>query len=221
MATSSTGDVRRVLWPVAALCALAGVVLLVLGLLGQANRPPVDLTGITPGQRVEMTEDGLSVWSRAPGTYLDTVCTADEATMLRPVAEYAVQVAGTRFYEVARSPEGLAAGSPAITCSTTDPVYAGPRADRTVATGLSGGTGIVTGSLLLLVGLVCGVLAVLAGRRRMPEGHGTIPLSRLMPPSSGTPGAHPSGGPGTAYPSGGAGTPEPPRGPRYDLPPPG
>lgn len=220
MVTSSTRDARRVLWPVAALCALAGLALLVLGLLGQANRPPVNLTGITPGQRVEITDEGLSVWARSADTYLDTVCTADGTTMLRPVSEYAVEVAGSRFYEVARSPEGLAAGSPAITCSTTDPVYAGPRADSTVTTGLRGGTGIVAGSLLLLVGLVCGVLAVLAGRRRMPEGHGTIPLSRLMPPSSGGSTAYSSSGAGTAYDQGGAALPEPPRGPRYDLPPP-
>ena len=82
--------------------------------------------------------------------------------------------------------------------------------------GRSGGATVrerwVTGSLLLLVGLVCGILAVLAGRRRMPEGHGTIPLSRLMPPTSGA---------STAYPAGDAGRQEPPRGPRYDLPPPG
>lgn len=212
MSTSPSRDPRPLLWVLAALGAVVGAALLVLGLTAQAARPAPALVGFTPGQQVEVGEEGLSVWSRSAGTLADTVCTADGATLLRPVAEYAVTVAGSRFYEVARSPEGFPAGPTVLSCSTPDPVYAGPHAERTVATGLAGGTGVVLGTLLLAVGVVLAVLAVLAGRRRMPEGHGSIPLSRLMPETRGSV---------AAYPGSASWERTPPRGPRHDLPPPG
>lgn len=214
MATSP-GRGHRLLLPVlAAFSAVVGATLLTLGLVAEAGRPAPVMTGFTAGQQVEVGEEGLSVWSRSPGTYRDTVCTAGGTTLLRPVSGYAVTVAGSRFHEVARSPEGLSPGPAALTCSTTEPLYAGPRADSTAVTGLAGGTGVFLGALLLVVAVVLAVLAVLEGRRRMPEGHGSIPLSRLMPETARA---------GTPYPGlGGTAdrTVAGPRGPRYDLPPP-
>jgi hypothetical protein len=214
MATSPGRGPRLLLWLLAALGAVVGATLLTLGLVAQAGRPDPDMVGFTAGQQVQVGEGGLSVWSRSPGTFRDTVCTADGTTLLRPVSGYAVDVAGSRFHEVARSPEGMASGPVQLSCSTTEPLYAGPRADSTAVTGLAGGTGVFLGALLLAVAVVLAVLAVLEGRRRMPEGHGSIPLSRLMPETARA---------GTAYPGlGGTAdrTVAGPRGPRYDLPPP-
>jgi hypothetical protein len=158
-------DVGRLLWPVALLLALTGVVLLALGVAGTAGRASADLTGFVPGQQVSVPESGMSVWSRSAEP--DTVCRAGGTTLLRPVDGHAVQAGGATFHEVARTPDGFTGTHP-VSCDTEQAVYAGPFAPGTVATGLAGAAGLTLGLLLLPLGLALAVLALRVRRRAGP-----------------------------------------------------
>lgn len=195
----------RTLWPLTALLALAGVVLLGLGLAGSAGRAGGDMVGFHDGAQVEVPEGGMSVWARSAQARTEVVCTAGESTLLRPVEDFTTEVEGQAFHEVARTPEELRPGTYAVSCGSAEDLYAGPYGPGTVATGLLGGTGVTLGLLLLPLALVCGLLAWAAGRRaRRPE-PGPSPLAyRLQEPYGQGPTGSPYATPGasTAAPGG-------------------
>lgn len=159
----------QLLWPVAALLVLAGVVLLALGAAGTAGRATGDLVGFAPGQQIEVPDAGMSVWARSASTREATVCTLGETTLLRPVADLGLEVDGQRFHEVARTPDDLRPGTYAARCDTADQVYAGPYGPATTAPGIVGTTGLTLGMVLLPLALVLGLLAWLSGRRHRPR----------------------------------------------------
>lgn len=195
----------RLLWPMAALLSLAGVVLLALGAVGTAGRASSDLVGVVRGQEVSVPEEGMSVWSRSPQTRAEAVCTVDDTVLLRPVEDFTVRVSGEDFHEVARTGPELSGSTGPLVCDTEDAVYAGPYAPATAPTGLRGGTGLTLGLLLLPLGLVCAALALLARRPPAPAEAGPDPSTYTLDPRSA-----PRPTPAKDAPSG----------PRYDLPPP-
>lgn len=195
---SRPATLARTLWPLTALLALAGVVLLGLGLAGTAGRSGADMVGFHDGAQVEVPEAGMSVWSRSEQARTQVVCTAGGTTLLRPVEDFTTEVAGQTFHEVARTPDGFAAGTYPVTCGAAEEMYAGPYAPSTAATGLLGGTGVTLGLVLLPLALVCGLLAWASGRQgRRPEA-GPSPLAyRLEEPYARQPSGSPYATPGT------------------------
>ncbi|ANS78291.1 hypothetical protein SGUI_0895 [Serinicoccus hydrothermalis] len=206
----------RVLWPLAALLTLAGLVLLTLSLTGPGDRSGADMVGARPGDLVSVGEEGMSVWSRSPDTRADTVCTLDDQALDRPTEDFTTRVAGEEFHEVARTGGSHPTGDQPLVCDTEDTVYAGPFGPATAPTGLRGGTGLTLGLLLLPLGLVCAVLAVLARRRTVEVEQGPDPGAYTLDPRTSPPPQDPYGPP----PSGPPGQAGGPTGPRYDLPPP-
>lgn len=204
--SAPSGTSSRVLLPVAALLLLAGVVLLALGAAGTAGRATGDLVGFRPGQQVTVPEEGMSVWSRSAQTRQATVCTADGAPLLRPVQDFSTEVAGQRFHEVARTPDGMA-GTFTVECDTTDAVYAGPYGPATVAPGLMGTPGLVVGAVLTPLGLLALVLALLDRRRQRPAAeHGPDPGDYELTPTGGqTPYSSPYAAPQAPVPGTGPG----------------
>lgn len=200
------------LWLLAALSALLGLLLLALGLIGVIGAATPNMQGFNPGQSVVISDGGMSVYSRSDAR-AETVCTGDgpdgQAVFERPVQEYAVDVSGTDFYEIARSPQDLSAGTYAMTCNGTgDAVYAGPWAPDTTSGGLLGPVGIVSGLLLLGLALALAVAAMVARRRGKRDG-AAHPYQQ-----GGQPGWQGSGGYSSPY-----ATPAQP-GPAYGSPPP-
>lgn len=155
----------------AALSALLGLLLLTLGLVGVLSVATPNMQGFNSGQSVVISDGGMSVYSRSD-IRSGTVCTGEgsdgQAVFERPVQEYAVDVSGSEFYEVARSPGDLAAGTYAMTCTgASEATYAGPWAPDTTTGGVMGPAGLVSGVLLLALALALAILAlVLRGRRK-------------------------------------------------------
>ncbi len=157
----------------AALSALLGLLLLSLGLVGVLSVATPNMQGFNPGQSVAISEAGMSVYSRSDARS-GAVCTADadsgQVVFERPVQEFAVDVAGTDFYEIARSPQDLGSGTYAVTCEgTSEAVYAGPAAPDTSASGVMGPAGIVSGLFLLVLAVLLAVAALLLRRRSRPS----------------------------------------------------
>lgn len=190
----------RVLWPVTALLALAGVVVLALGMAGSAGRVTTDMVGFHEGQQVQVPETGMSVWSRSAESRAGVVCLLDGTPMLRPVSDFSVEVAGQRFHETARTPEDLAAGTYVLECPAAQTsgadeddagaagdqgadgrLYVGPYGPGAVATGLLGGAGVTLGLVLLPLALVCGLLAWAAGRKEPAPDEGPDPAAYTLP----------------------------------------
>lgn len=183
--SAPSGTSPRVLLPLAALLLLAGVALLALGAAGTAGRATGDLVGFRPGQQITVPEEGMSVWSRSAQTREATVCTADGVPLLQPAQDVPTEVAGQRFHEVARTPEGRT-GTFSVECGTTDAVYAGPYGPATVAPGLMGAPGLVVGAILTTLGLLTLVLALLARRRQRPAAeHAPAPADDELAPTGG------------------------------------
>lgn len=163
----------------AALSALFGLLLLTLGLIGVLGVATPNMQGFNAGQSVVISDGGMSVYSRSD-TRAGTVCVGEgegsggQVVFERPVEQYAVDVTGTEFYEIARSPEDLASGTYTVTCNgTTESVYAGPWAPDTTSSGVLGPGGLVAGALLLALAVALLVLAVvLRGRRTSTAGQG-------------------------------------------------
>lgn len=154
----------------AGILGFAGLVLLVLGVIGTAGAATPNMQGFNAGQSVQVDDSGMSVYARSDDAREQTVCvgrdSGEDVVFERPADEYAVDVSGSDFFEIARSPEGAAAATYEMTCEGTDEaVYAGPWAPDTASGGVLGTTGLVTGTLLLVLGVVLGVVAALLARR--------------------------------------------------------
>lgn len=200
----------RVLGAVSAVLALAAVALVVLGAIGLASVATPNMQGFNPGASVTVGDRGMSVYARSDDDRASTVCTMDDGsptTLARPTSEFAVDVSGSDFYEVARTPEDLVAGSYALTCEgTAQALYVGPAAPNTAASGLMGPAGLIGGillGLLAVVVLVVSVIISLAGRGKQA---GDSPHPYQSYPTHGYPPA-PGGGTHNPY-----GPPPPPSG---------
>jgi hypothetical protein len=197
----------------AVVLGLLGLVLVVLGAVGLANVATPNMQGFNPGQSVRVGDSGMSVYARSDAAREQTVCTAEggsgQVVFERPVSAYAVDVAGADFFEVARSPQDLSAGTYQVTCQGTDePVYAGPSAPTTTASGVTGPLGLGAGAVLLALALALGLAAFLLRRR----------ASAAQPSTAYRLGAHDQtaytpGYPGAGYPPGGAQPQDYPYGP--------
>ncbi|MGB5951737.1 MAG: hypothetical protein WBG57_04370, partial [Ornithinimicrobium sp.] len=132
----------RIVGAIAAVLALIAMALIALGAIGLAGVATPNMQGFNPGATVTITDRGMSVYARSDDDRAATVCTADDGsvtTLARPTSEFAVDVSGSDFYEVARTPDDLTAGSYALTCEGTEQaLYVGPAAPNTSASGLMG-----------------------------------------------------------------------------------
>ncbi|USQ77440.1 hypothetical protein [Ornithinimicrobium cryptoxanthini] len=156
----------RALGSFAVLFTLAGLVLLGLGLFGVLNTATPNMTGINAGQSVRVPDSGMSLWAEED-VRDDTVCTVGEATMERPTAAYSVDVQDRPFYEVARTPSTLNAGTYPVSCEGTDAaVYVGPNATRTTAPGIIGNLGLILGGISLALAAILGLGALMTRRKR-------------------------------------------------------
>ena len=185
MQTGYGADRGRVLGVLAALVALAGAVLLGLGLRGLAAEPDLALGAPAEQVTVETDADGFSLWSADPAAYASTVCTAGGTTLLRPVEPYGVVADGATSYELARSPEGLARGKHEVGCEPVQEFRVGARATATSPGVLGGGTGLLLGAALLALALLLGAAAVVAHLRRRRLESYRVPPHRLAPRSHG------------------------------------
>nr|MDQ3359267.1 hypothetical protein [Actinomycetota bacterium] len=161
-----TSGTSKALTAAAAVLGLIGLVLLVLGLVGQMSIATPNMRGFNSGQTINVTESGMSVWARSDSVREEAACVAtgdgDPVTLARPVSEFSVDVSGSDFFEVARTPEDFPAGTYVMDCQGTEQgVYAGPRATRTVADGIMGSTGLVIGGILLGLAIVLGIIGML------------------------------------------------------------
>ncbi len=161
--------------PVALL--LAGVILLALGVIGVVSTASVTLQGFNPGQQITSTDQGFSVYAREEGAREQTICRLSgerDETLLRPTDTFMVEADGDSFYEVARTAEGLPAGAYDVTCEGAEGVvYAGPRADHTVSSGIMGPLGISLGVVLVVLGVVAAIVLMVMRRSRSRQAAGT------------------------------------------------
>ncbi len=173
----------------AAVLALLAVTFIALGAIGLANVATPNMQGFNPGATVTVTNAGMSVYARSDDDRASTVCTADDGsatTLARPTSEFSIDVAGSDFYEVARTSDDLAAGSYALTCRGTEQaLYVGPAAPNTSASGLMGPVGLVGGIVLGFLALVLMVTALVIGRTR--GNHGLPSEAGHGGPYAGTP----------------------------------
>jgi hypothetical protein len=171
---AASGRGRSRLLPVlAAVLGGLGLIFVILGLIGVLSTATPNMRGFNQGQSVSVGESGMSVWARSDEVRETAACTAAGArdiVLERPVASYSVDVAGSDFFEVARTPRDFPPGTYSITCEGTEErLYAGPRATRTVANGVMGQTGLLVGGILLGVALLLGIGTLLTrGSRRRP-----------------------------------------------------
>ncbi|WP_154402246.1 hypothetical protein [Ornithinimicrobium cavernae] len=164
----TSGGPTRALGALGALCAVAGLVLLGLGLFGVLNTATPNMTGINSGQSVRIPDSGMSLWAEED-VRNDVVCRVGDDVMERPTSTYSVDVGDREFFEVARTPSGLEADSYVVTCEGTDAgVYVGPNAARTSAPGLIGQLGLVLGGILLGLAVLLGLGALLT-RSKEPK----------------------------------------------------
>lgn len=155
----------RALGSFAVLFTLAGLVLLGLGLFGVLNTATPNMTGINSGQSVRVPDSGMSLWAE-DDLRDDVVCTVGDATMERPTQTYSVDVQDRAFYEVARTPSTLTAGTYSVSCEGTDAaVYVGPNATRTIAPGIIGNLGLILGGSCLALAVLLGLGALLTRKK--------------------------------------------------------
>ncbi len=188
-----SGGPSKTLGALAALSAIAGLVLLGLGLFGVLNTATPNMTGINSGQSVQIYDSGMSLWAEED-IRAEVVCQVDDAVMERPTSSYSVDVQDRQFFEVARTPADLDPGSYVVSCEGTDAaIYVGPNAARTTAPGLIGQLGLVIGGILLGVAVLLGLGALITRRQKSDSAESAYPYS-----SHGNP-PPPVGSPQSAY----------------------
>ncbi|MGC1209460.1 MAG: hypothetical protein WA880_16060 [Ornithinimicrobium sp.] len=203
------GRAAKTLGVLGLVIGVLAVLLIVLGVVGLARTATPNMQGFNPGASVTVSSSGASIYARSDADRTQTVCSATEGdnatTLERPTSEFAVDVSGSDFYEVARTPQSLDAGSYVLACEgTAQALYVGPAAPSTSASGLLGPIGIISGVVLAVLALVLGLIALLMrGRRPKPAaGAGYAYGSGVAQPgytspyaSTPAPGAQPYGAP--------------------------
>ncbi|MGB3830047.1 MAG: hypothetical protein WA962_14860, partial [Ornithinimicrobium sp.] len=201
--TTTRGTAARIASAAALAAAGAAIVLIVLGVVGVASTATPNMQGFNPGATLTVSSSGASVYARSDSDRTQTVCRAaddgESITLERPTREFAVDVSGSDFFEVARTPQSLGPGSYELSCEgTTQSLYVGPAAPSTSASGLLGPVGLVAGVVVALLALALGVLALLLGRSRPSTAHAASSASPASPAhaaSSHSPMSAPQGNP--------------------------
>ncbi len=211
------GGAAKILGILGLVAGVLATVLVVLGVAGLARTATPNMQGFNPGATVNVGSGGASIYARSDADRTQTVCTAtgggNATTLERPTSEFAVDVSGSDFYEVARTPQSLDAGSYALTCDgTAQALYVGPAAPSTSASGLLGPVGIVVGVVLALLALGLGLVAlIMRSRRSKPassaagyaDGSGVAQPGYTSPYANApAPGAQPYGAPSQQGPYG-------------------
>lgn len=192
----------KALGSLAAILGLIGVVLLGLGLFGVLNTATPNMTGINAGQSVSIKSSGMSLWAEQD-VREDTTCTVGEKTMERPTSAYSVDVGDREFFEVARTPSDIDAGSYPVMCQGTDAaLYVGPNATRTSAPGIMGNLGLIIGGILLAVAVLLGLGALMTRKKGAKTAAETYQYSSYgTPPGAGQATGHPQQYPDANQPS--------------------
>lgn len=145
------------------LAGVAGVILLVLGVIGLNQVPVPNLNGFNDGQTINVTDSGMSVYALEDvreTTVCEAVSGSNSTVFDRPVESFSVEIGGSDYYELARTPDSMAAGSYEVSCQADVATYAGPRATLMESNGIFGLTGVVLGVLLLLLAFVLLLVAI-------------------------------------------------------------
>lgn len=200
----------RVVGLVALVAGILAIVLIVLGIVGLARTATPNMQGFNPGAQVTVSSSGASVYARSDSDRMSTVCLLGEegerTTLERPTSRFGVDVSGSEFFEVARVPESLTAGSYPLRCEGTDQaLYVGPSAPSTSASGLLGPAGLIGGIVVAFFALALGLIALFMRTARSKgndntynDGSGaaqpgyTSPYAPPPPPSWGTPRSEPT-----------------------------
>ncbi|UJH71358.1 hypothetical protein [Ornithinimicrobium sp. INDO-MA30-4] len=162
---------------------IAGVTLLVLGVVGLNQVPVANLNGFNDGQTINVTDSGMSVYALddvRDSTVCQAVVDGNTTVFDRPVESFSIEVSGSDYYEIARTPDGMAAGSYEVACESGTSTYAGPRATLMSSGGVMGLTGVVVGVVLVLIAGVLLLLAVALAfnnRRKAKKQQGGQPAS--------------------------------------------
>lgn len=170
LSTTARGP-ARVVGLLALVAGVLAILLIVLGVVGLARAATPNMQGFNPGAMVTVSNSGASVYARSDSDRMNTVCLLDEGgdatTLERPTSEFGVDVAGSDFFEVARVPPSVAAGTYALTCEGTEQaLYVGPSAPSTSASGLLGPAGLIGGIVVAFFALALGLIAVFMRRAR-------------------------------------------------------
>lgn len=183
-----SGTATKVIGALALVSGVLAVLLIVLGVVGLARVATPNMQGFNAGATVTVSDSGASIYARSDAERTSTVCAASKdstsTTLERPTDTFSVDVAQSEFFEVARTPEALGAGSYAMTCEgTTAALYVGPSAPSTSASGFMGAGSLVTGVIFAVIALGLGILATI-----LHNSHGT---KKTAGGSSGYAGAQP------------------------------
>ena len=159
------GAFTRVLGTLALLSGVLAVLLIVLGVVGLARVATPNMQGFNAGAALTVTDSGASVYARSDTERTATVCAATrESTSTRferPTSAFSVDVSQSEFFEVARTPNSLEAGTYSLSCEgTTAALYVGPSAPSTSASGLLGPASLIAGVILGLVAIGLGIATV-------------------------------------------------------------
>ncbi|MDF8264223.1 hypothetical protein, partial [Luteipulveratus flavus] len=149
---SSTSSKTRL--GIAGALVLLGLILLIVGLLSGGS---VKLQGFNNGQQINAKDAGFSVFSPDQSARSAVTCQADQggqkSTLDRPSNDFSISADGTKYWEIARSTDGMKSGTYTVTCSGKDGV-------QTFAGAKEGKAG---GGALRLLGLILGPILLLAG----------------------------------------------------------
>lgn len=159
------GTSARVVGAIALLSGVLAVLLIVLGVVGLARVATPNMQGFNAGATVTITDSGASIYARSDTERTATVCAATKdsttTTWERPTSAFSVDVSQSDFFEVARTPDSLDAGTYTVSCEgTTAALYVGPSAPSTSASGLLGPAGLIAGVILAVVAIGLGIVAV-------------------------------------------------------------
>ncbi len=163
---TKSGAAVRVTGALAALSGVLAVVLIVLGVVGLARVSTPNMQEFNAGATVTITNSGASIYARSDTERTAAVCAATKdstsTTLDRPISAFSIDVSQSEFFEVARTPQSLAAGTYSVTCEgTTSAMYVGPSAPTTSASGLLGPAGLISGIILAVIALVLGIVTVI------------------------------------------------------------
>lgn len=161
-----SGTATKIIGALALLSGVLAVLLIVLGVVGLARVATPNMQGFNAGAIVTITDSGASIYARSDADRTSTVCAATKdstsTTLERPTDTFSVDVSQSEFFEVARTPDSLSAGSYSMTCEgTMAALYVGPSAPSTSASGFLGAGSLVTGVVFAVIALGLGILATI------------------------------------------------------------
>ncbi|WP_207948180.1 hypothetical protein [Metallococcus carri] len=174
MSNTSAGP-KKALLALPAAVALIGLVLVLVALLSSSA---VKLAGFTDRQTIQANASGFSVYSADQGARTTANCQAaaggNNVSLNQPASDFSVSAGGSKYWEIARTPDSLSAGDYQVTCQGANgTLYAGPRADK-----IGGGWKtpvLILGLLMLLAGIIGAVLMFLRGKKATPQTSGGYP----------------------------------------------